>query len=562
MFLQRTIRHLSIAGLGLLATLGSANAQCMSDRISSSNGASGDIFGRAMAISGDDLLVGAARTDRSGFFNSGSVYRFLRTPNGFVEQEEWVPFDPVHQANFGEYLAIDGDWAAVGAPFDDDNGAGSGSVYLWNRVGGTWVAGPKLVGSEVDSGDNFGISVAISDGPTPRLIVGAYWHAFSSGSTGGAVYAFEYDSQTTTWNETQIIRSADLSTGDFFGRAVAFDGSRLIVGATSVDDLGGGAGAVYVFELQGSQFQQTAKILPPSLGAGDNFGRNLTLDGDRLAASGRELFVYSLQGGTWVQEAILVGSGSTSGYADSVNLSGDLLVASKHYFGSGGGAWLWDRSSGNWLETMTTAEESVGDYYGRRTILDGDHFLVSGDSANVNGGGLTVGEVYSYAHSGPDCNANGVADACDIYSGSSADSNSDGTPDECSGSSNYCSSSTNSTGNPAVISMTGSASVGTNAFVLNAGPVPNVPGLFFYGQNQVDLAFGNGRLCVGSPQYRLPAVFSAGNQATYTYDLSQPPVPAGLITPGSTWNFQFWFRDPGVGAQFDTTDGLSIPFTL
>ena len=187
--------------------------------------------------------------------------------------------------------------------------------------------------------------------------------------------------------------------------------------------------------------------------------------------------------------------------------------------------------------------------------------LVSGDSANANGG-VTSGEVYSYALAGPDCNANGAPDSCDIFSGASADANADGIPDECSGGpQNYCSSTANSTGSPAVISVGGSTSVGTNNFTLAAGPVPNKPGLFFYGANQTDVPLGNGRLCVGNPQIRLSVVFGSGNQAGTTYDLTQPPTAAGQITAGSTWNFQFWFRDPGVGAEFDLSDAISVPFT-
>ena len=48
---------------------------------------------------------------------------------------------------------------------------------------------------------------------------------------------------------------------------------------------------------------------------------------------------------------------------------------------------------------------------------------------------------------------------------------------------------------------------------------------------------------------------------THALDLSDPPSAAGLITPGSTWNFQAWFRDPTDGlAGYNFSSGLQVTF--
>lgn len=135
-------------------------------------------------------------------------------------------------------------------------------------------------------------------------------------------------------------------------------------------------------------------------------------------------------------------------------------------------------------------------------------------------------------------------------------------------SSTFCSSDVNSTGGAALISFSGSCVVSDNAFTLEAAPVPNQPGIFYYGLNQLNggngVAFGNGTRCVGgmgSSIYRLPPSFASGNAFSYTADLTNPPGAAGLITTGSTWNFQCWFRDPAAGgAGFDLSDGLEVTF--
>ncbi|MFT4540593.1 MAG: hypothetical protein ACI841_000415 [Planctomycetota bacterium] len=127
--------------------------------------------------------------------------------------------------------------------------------------------------------------------------------------------------------------------------------------------------------------------------------------------------------------------------------------------------------------------------------------------------------------------------------------------------SNYCTSSANSTGAAAVITASGTNSVGDNALSLHAGPVPNQPGLFYYGPNQIQLTFGNGTRCVGGNVGRLGVVIPVANEYSSLIDNTNPPSAATQITSGSTWNFQCWYRDPAAGgAFFDLSDGLSITF--
>jgi hypothetical protein len=81
------------------------------------------------------------------------------------------------------------------------------------------------------------------------------------------------------------------------------------------------------------------------------------------------------------------------------------------------------------------------------------------------------------------------------------------------------------------------------------------------GSNQVNLAFGNGRQCVGGQITRYPLLFTDGSgNASYTVNNTAPPA-LGKVVEGSTWNWQFWYRDPmGGGAAFNTSDALSVTF--
>jgi len=135
----------------------------------------------------------------------------------------------------------------------------------------------------------------------------------------------------------------------------------------------------------------------------------------------------------------------------------------------------------------------------------------------------------------------------------------DGTPSGCD-TEVYCTAAPNSVGAGADISVTGSTSVAANDLVLQADPVPNQPAIFFFGPNQIELPFGNGYRCVGGAVKRLPVVFGGGNAIVHSMDNTQAPA-AGSVIPGSTWNFQAWYRDPiAGGSNFNLSDAIRVDF--
>ncbi|MFT7486049.1 MAG: hypothetical protein ACI9F9_001902 [Candidatus Paceibacteria bacterium] len=125
----------------------------------------------------------------------------------------------------------------------------------------------------------------------------------------------------------------------------------------------------------------------------------------------------------------------------------------------------------------------------------------------------------------------------------------------------YCQSLANSTGNPATIWASGSTLIADNNFTLEARDCPvGIPGLFFFGDNQVQVPFGEGNLCIQGGITRLqPTLFVGGNgSALLNLDLTVAPA-AAAFAPGVTTNFQFWYRDnQGGPAGFNLTDGLEI----
>ncbi|MCP3919877.1 MAG: hypothetical protein GY711_30460 [bacterium] len=116
----------------------------------------------------------------------------------------------------------------------------------------------------------------------------------------------------------------------------------------------------------------------------------------------------------------------------------------------------------------------------------------------------------------------------------------------------YCTNAVNSTGFAAEMSMAGSLSVVQNDLWLSVAHCPDEAfGLFFYGQGEVQFPLGDGYLCV-SPYapglFRIMPIVQAdpSGEAGMPIDLNALPS-GGEIEAGSTWNFQFWYRDPAAG---------------
>ncbi len=127
----------------------------------------------------------------------------------------------------------------------------------------------------------------------------------------------------------------------------------------------------------------------------------------------------------------------------------------------------------------------------------------------------------------------------------------------------YCDTSPNSVGPGALIGWTGSASVSANDLVLQAdGCPPGKPAIFFYGPQQTQIPFGNGKLCVTGGAFRLQVTqIDPTGTVTHALDITNPPNPHGQISSGDTWNFQCWYRDPAAGGSgFNLSDAREATF--
>jgi len=229
--------------------------------IEASSGQAYDWFGRGVTDAGDidgdgfdDILIGAYGEDDNGS-QAGAVYAYYGSPSGIdmnTEQKMVIPSTGVdHFAGFSVAGGgdIDSDGFAdvvVGAYGDTENGLYSGAVFvLYGSADGLDVNRlHKVIASDGSTGDWFGHSVDMSEGPGARVLVGAFADD-PNGSESGSAYLYSGGPLgIDPASEVKFIAS-DGQMSDYFGWSVAFVGDSVIIGAKGDDDVAFDAGAVY-----------------------------------------------------------------------------------------------------------------------------------------------------------------------------------------------------------------------------------------------------------------------------------------------------------------------------
>lgn len=180
---------------------------------------------------------------------------------------------------FGIAVAVSGDTAVVGAP--QEAGAAiplQGAAYVFTRVGGTWTEQAKLVPSDGSAADRFGQAVAVS-GDT--VVVGSFWHDVGVNVDQGAAYVFTRSGGT--WTEQAKLTASDGAATDQFARSVAVSGDAVVAGAQS-DDVDGkdGQGSAYLFTRSEGIWSEQARLIDPEGAAGDTFGVSVGMSGDTV----------------------------------------------------------------------------------------------------------------------------------------------------------------------------------------------------------------------------------------------------------------------------------------
>ncbi len=204
---------------------------------------------------------------------------------------------------FSAAVSIDGNRMVIGAPLGDVGGnSNSGAAYVYEHDGISWVQVIKLVPNDLTVNAHFGSSVSLAGN---RIAIGAAEDDWNGSRTGSA-YVFEYNG--ANWSQTAKLTAIDGDEEDYFGYDVAIDSDKILVGAFRKERSASNSshnGAAYLFEYDGANWTETVKFKELS----SMFGISVALGQDKLIIGAQAddgwsgaAFVYANNGVNWVLE--------------------------------------------------------------------------------------------------------------------------------------------------------------------------------------------------------------------------------------------------------------------
>lgn len=547
------------------------------------NGNSINKFGHAVASLGDvdgdqmpDFLVGAPSWAVGGC-GSGSHFQMgfasvvsgngttLRRHDGMnLGCDPWFSFGGgrtgISVAAIGD---VDGDGMSdylIGSDREAPNGADSGRARLYSGQTGLELAEFDGLAANDFFGNQVSACGDLDNDGTPDMLVAAPFEDQPLLAGCGSVRAISGATllPLTTFYGTTV--NAEMSACDRVGDVNGDGHDDILVGASGEDSLSfvksgrvsifsGAAphGLLLVFEGTSNNEGMGYRVA----GAGD-----LNLDGfpDILTtseASPRVVHAFGAFGSTLLTIPEPVNSVS---FGDSIAGTGDVdgdgrgdfLVGDPGFNGGEGIAYIYSRKPNGTARLITTLPGYGGEVGGRfgSSVSGVGHWDTASSAwvdGDFNGDGLDdalVGATDEYFTRGRVSVLSGV----------------------CIAPVTYCTSLPNTTGAPGLIGSQGSVSLGADDLVLTASQLPpGKVGIFYFGSIQIQTPFGCGLKCVGGTTHRMPPIVTIApdGTATQAVDYSQHPE----LVPGSSWNFQLWYRDSfGCPAGTNFTDALSGTF--
>ena len=219
---------------------------------------------------------------------------------------------------------------------------------------------------------SFGSGVGIDGGVA---VVGARGTGFGL----GAAYLFD----AYTGAEGLKLTPSDGVAGDFFGRSVAIDGTKAIIGAPNkdVDEFRDFAGAAYLFDANTGD--ELFRLTPPDpqflgmLGFSVAIDGNFAVVGELLfgepATNGGRAHVFDVTTGEWMRDLLPESFVTTDNLGWSVGVSGSTAIVGGR---DGNTALLFDVTTGEELHRLTPDDAESGTNFGWSVAIDGNTAIV------------------------------------------------------------------------------------------------------------------------------------------------------------------------------------------
>ncbi|MFN8319694.1 MAG: FG-GAP repeat protein [Saprospiraceae bacterium] len=329
--------------------------------------ANGDNFGNAVAISGNYAIVGSFFDMENGMANAGSAsfYKYDELSNNWQHISKFLDATPGVSEHFGYSVSISDDYAVVGNAKDTEFGitrCGSATVFKRNNVSNNWESQGKLFNLNPAQDDNFGYSVSISG---DYIIVGANYDDENAIVNTGSAVIFKRNTSTNIWeNQGKIINPA-AANSDFFGSSVSIFGDFAIVGAPNDNENGIYCGSATIFKWNNNNntWESQGKIIGQTPTSNEQFGTSVFLNGKYLAIG----TLYEYQNNLY--------NGSVTLYTKNQNTN------------------TWEFS-----KIKNGPSSAAGDRFGGSISVSDNYLMVGADyrteNGNLNAGSVTIYKRY------------------------------------------------------------------------------------------------------------------------------------------------------------------------
>ena len=386
----------------MMPTSAILNAKKIEQELTAFDASPGDYFGCAVAISDRFAVIGAYGNDYSPessdytLVDVGSVYVYQFNGNTWELQQKIIPEKPKNDMNFGSSVALDNEYIAVGANYENgDELSGSdaseltysGAAYIYKYNGIRWVQEARLLPDDVGAKYSFGTSISLSGN---YVIVGC-----NAKKPFGAAYIFI--NNQGNWTQQQMLTSGQEDTYVRFGFSVSISGDYACVGADQdYNDDKVKTGAAYIYKREYDTWTFQKRLIDKEGKRSDGFGKSVSISGDYIlvGASGHDglgrsagMAYYSIRDETgWSDPLKLSGdAGHVAGikFGQSVSISENGAVI---------GASLWNGTFGERLGAVFTYVNKDGtliksnllyindgqdlDSFGKRVAMHNKHIVV------------------------------------------------------------------------------------------------------------------------------------------------------------------------------------------
>ncbi len=239
-------------------------------KLLASDSAADDRFGTSVSISGDKIVAGAPYNDDAGY-GSGSAYVFYRSGAAWIEQMKITADDAANGDFFGGSVNVDNNTIIIGAPFAEINGIMNGAAYFFVESGNSWSQQQKIFATDSGESDNFAYSVALEN---DYAVIGAIYQDTEINGSGSA---FVFTRIAGIWEQTDILTISDAAASDYFGNSVSISNNHIVVGSYNDDENGNDSGSAYVFVNNGTNWVEQAKLTASNGAEQDYFGSSVSI---------------------------------------------------------------------------------------------------------------------------------------------------------------------------------------------------------------------------------------------------------------------------------------------